>query len=53
MLSDGDSSAYHPVCESNPYPDYPHQIEKLDSINHAHKRMGTALQKLAKEQKLG
>ena len=53
MLSDGDSSAYRAVCESNPYPDYPHQIKKLDCMNHAHKRMGTALRKLAKEQRLG
>ena len=43
MLSDGDSSAYHPVCESNPYPDYPHQIKRLDCINNAQKHMGTVM----------
>ena len=53
MLRDGNSLAYRTVCESNPYPDYPHPIEKLNCINHTHKHMGTALRKLAKEQRLG
>ena len=51
MLSDGDSAAYKAVCGLNPY--HPQQINKLECINHAHKRMGTALRKLAKEQRLG
>ena len=52
MLSDGDSSAYRAVCDSQPYgPDV--VIEKLECINHAHKRMGTALRKLAKTEHLG
>ncbi len=51
MLSDGDSTAYKAVVELKPYKDIP--IEKLECINHAHKRMGTALRKLSKEQRLG
>ncbi|XP_076455485.1 uncharacterized protein LOC143290080 [Babylonia areolata] len=53
MLSDGDSSAYQAVCNANPYPDYLHNIQKLDCLNHAHKRMGTALRKLAETGRLG
>ncbi|KAK0049761.1 hypothetical protein Bpfe_020782 [Biomphalaria pfeifferi] len=51
MLSDGDSSAFKAVLESKPYADK--AVTKLDCINHAHKRMGTALRKLAKESHLG
>lgn len=51
MLSDGDSSAFREVVTLNLYPD--HQIIKLECINHAHKRMGTALRKLSAEAKLG
>ena len=52
MLSDGDSSAFKAVCEARPYgPDV--TIEKLECVNHVHKRMGTALRKLTKEERLG
>lgn len=51
MLSDGDSAAYKAVCSLDPY--HPQKIDKLEYINHAHKCMGTALRKLAKEQRLG
>ncbi|KAL8573387.1 hypothetical protein ACOMHN_032402 [Nucella lapillus] len=52
MLSDGDFSAFKAVCGINPYGDEI-AITKLDCVNHAHKRMGTALRKLTKEQGLG
>ena len=51
MLSDGDSTAYMAVCDLNPY--NPQQVNKLECVNHAHKQMGTALRKLAKENRLG
>jgi len=51
MLSDGDSTAYKTVCDLNPY--NPQQVKKLECVNHAHKRMGTALRKLTKEHRLG
>lgn len=51
MLSDGDSAAFKEVVALNPYPG--HEIVKLECINHAHKRMGTALRKLSKLGKLG
>lgn len=50
MLSDGDSSAFKEVLSLNPYPG--HEVVKLECINHAHKRMGTALRKLSAERKL-
>lgn len=52
MLSDGDSTAYKLVVELNPYPK-DGVVKKLDCLNHAHKRIGTALRKQAKEGKLG
>lgn len=51
MLSDGDSAAYKAVCDLAPYGDV--QVEKLECLNHAHKRMGTALRKLTKTEHLG
>ena len=51
MLSDGDSSAFKEVLSLNPYPG--NEIVKLECINHAHKRMGTALRKFSAERKLG
>lgn len=48
MLSDGDSNAFRAVSNLNLYP-----VEKLECVNHAHKRMGTALRKLAKQERLG
>ena len=51
MLSDGDSAAYKAVCDIAPYGEK--VINKLECVNHAHKRMGTALRKLAKEERLG
>ncbi|CAM4622574.1 unnamed protein product [Leuciscus chuanchicus] len=51
MLSDGDSAAFREVVSLNPYPG--HEVVKLECINHAHKRMGTALRKLSAERKLG
>jgi len=51
MLSDGDSAAFRGVVALNPYPGI--TVEKLECINHAHKRMGTALRKLSSQGKLG
>ncbi|KAK0050737.1 hypothetical protein Bpfe_019861 [Biomphalaria pfeifferi] len=51
MLKGAYSSAFKAVVESKPNGDK--VITKLDSINHAHEHMGTALQKLAKESHLG
>ena len=52
MLGVGDSKAYQAVVEMEPYgPDSPIVLEEC--VNHAHKRMGTALLKLAKKEKLG
>lgn len=50
MLSDGDSCAFKEVLSLNPYPG--HDIVKLECINHAHKRMGTALRKCSAKRKL-
>ena len=52
MISDGDSSAYKSVTDMNVYGE-DIKIEKLECVNHAHKRMGTALRKLSKEERLG
>ncbi|XP_028441071.1 uncharacterized protein LOC114560119 [Perca flavescens] len=51
MLSDGDSAAFKEVVALNPCPG--HEVVKLECINHAYKRMGTALRKLSAERKLG
>ncbi|KAK1876707.1 Protein translocase subunit SecD [Dissostichus eleginoides] len=51
MLSDGDSAAFREVVALNPYPG--HEVVKLECLNHAHKRMGTALRKLSSQGKLG
>ena len=51
MLSDGDSSAHRAVNVLMPYGEK--AVQKLDCVNHAHKRMGTALRKLSKDQHLG
>ena len=52
FLGDGDSKAYQAVVTMAPYgPNI--TIVKKECVIHAHKRMGTALLKLAKEQKLG
>jgi hypothetical protein len=49
MLCDGDSVAFNAVSTAEGM--YP--VEKLECINHCDKRMGTALRKKAKEEKLG
>ena len=51
FLSDGDSEAYNAVCDFNPYCGV--EIKKEECLNHAHKRIGTALINLSKEKKLG
>ena len=51
MLSDGDSTAYQAVVKLDLYPGI--EIGKLECINHAHKRMGTALRKLSSEKHFG
>ena len=51
FLTDGDSKAYNSVVGVRPYGDTP--IEKEECINHAHKRMGTALIKKSQEKGLG
>ena len=52
LVGYGDSKAYHDVVGLEPYgPET--EILKEECINHAHKRMGTALLKLTKGQKLG
>ena len=52
ILSDGDASTFAALTQLEPYgPD--HVIVKLDCLNHAEKRMGTALRKAAKASKLG
>ena len=50
FLSDGDSKAHKAVTELDLYPE---PIVKEECINHAHKRMGTALINLSKQKKLG
>ena len=52
MLSDGDSTAFKALQDLKPYGDAV-ELTKLECVNHAHKRMGTALRKLAKAEKLG
>ena len=52
MLSDGDSVAFRAVENARPYGEN-RLVSKLECVNHVHKRMGTALRKLAKEEKLG
>ena len=52
MISDGDSSAYKSVTDMNVY-DEDVKIEKLECVNHAHKRMGTAKRKLSTEERIG
>ena len=51
MLGDGDSKAYDALLELGPYPGV--DIEREECVNHAHKRLGTALINLAKTAKLG
>ena len=51
FLGDGDSEAYTAVVNQDVY-DGVH-VEREECINHAHKRMGTALINLAKHEKLG
>ena len=51
MLSDGDSTACKALQDLQPYGDI--VLSKLECVNHAHKRMGTALRKLTKQEKLG
>ena len=52
ILSDGDASTFAALAQLQPYgPDHP--IEKLDCVNHADKRMGTALTKAIADHKLG
>ena len=52
MLCDGDSKAHRAVVVMEPY-GRDVEIVKEECLNHAHKRMGTALLKLSKEKKLG
>ena len=49
FLSDGDSMAHKSVTELELYPE---PIVREECINHAHKRMGTALINLSKQKKL-
>ena len=51
FLTEGDSEAYNSVVGMRPYGDTP--TEKEECINHAHKRMGTALIKKSQEKGLG
>ena len=52
MLSDGDSSSFAAIVELQPCgPDV--CISKLECINHAGKRLGTALRALARKEHLG
>ena len=51
FLTDSNSKAYNFVVEMRPYGDTP--IKKEECINHAHKRMGTALIKKPQEKGLG
>ena len=52
FLSDGDASTFSVLKKLNSYGDnFP--IEKMDCVNHADKRLGTALRKAAQEHKLG
>ncbi|KAG0414802.1 hypothetical protein HPB47_008036 [Ixodes persulcatus] len=49
MLSDGDSRSFTALQEANVYGFFP--VEKEDYVNHAQKRMGTALRSLVQKQK--
>ena len=51
MLGDGDCKAYAAVVKLKPYDD--NGIEREECVNHAHKRMGVALRRLTKAEKLG
>ena len=52
ILRDGDASTFAALTRLSPYgPDF--EVSKLDCVNHADKRMGTALRKAIKEKKLG
>ena len=51
MLSDGDPAPYKAMCDIAPYGEK--VINKPERVNHVHKRTGTALRKLAKEERLG
>ena len=51
FLGDGDSKAYDSVVSLDVYHGIP--VEREECVNHAHKRMGTALLNLTKQQKLG
>ena len=54
VLGGGDSKAYQAVVEQEPYgPDVKIVRKESVTVNHAHKRMGTALLKLSREKKLG
>lgn len=46
MLSDGDSTAHKAVIVLAPY-GQDVEVEKLECVNHARKRMGTVLRKLS------
>ena len=52
FLGDGDSKAYDAVCAAKPYGEEV-TVEKEECVNHAHKRMGTALLNLSKTARLG
>ena len=52
MLSDGDSSSFAAIVDLQPY--YPDVcISKLECINLAGKRLGTALRAFARKEHLG
>ena len=51
MLGDGDSKAFQALVELDPYPGV--ALVHEECVNHAHKRMDTALMQLAKDKKLG
>ena len=51
MLSDGNSAAYKAVCDMAPYGTK--TVSMLECMNHAHKRKGTALRKLARKEWFG
>ena len=51
FLGDGDSKAFDAVVALAPYGET--GIERQECVNHAHKRMGTALLNLTKQEKLG
>ena len=50
MLGDGDSKAYSAVLQMKPYDV---DVEREECINHAHKRMLTALKNVQQKEKLG